>query len=49
VPTAVVCAAFDAALDEAVYGVRERVRAVGIPLPLPPNPAFPARPVTIWA
>ncbi len=31
--TAVVCAAFDAATDEAIYAVRERVRAAGIELP----------------
>jgi 2'-5' RNA ligase len=31
--TAVVCAAFDLATDEAVYAVRDRVRAFGIPLP----------------
>jgi 2'-5' RNA ligase len=31
--TAVVCAAFDAASDEAIYAVRERVRAAGVPLP----------------
>lgn len=31
--TAVVCAAFDAATDEAVYAVRDRVRAAGVPLP----------------
>jgi 2'-5' RNA ligase len=31
--TAVVCAAFDLATDEAIYAVRERVRAVGIDLP----------------
>jgi 2'-5' RNA ligase len=31
--TAVVCAAFDAAMDEAVYAVRERVRALGVPMP----------------
>jgi 2'-5' RNA ligase len=40
VPTAVVCAAFDRALDDAVYAVRERVRAAGVPLP--PRP--PHRP-----
>ncbi len=39
-PTAVVCAAFDAATDEAVYAVREIVRAAGVPLP--PRP--PHRP-----
>jgi 2'-5' RNA ligase len=32
-PTAVVCAAFDPATDEAVYAVREVVRAAGVPLP----------------
>jgi len=32
-PTAVVCAAFDAATDEAVQAVREVVRAAGVPLP----------------
>ena len=32
-PTAVVCAAFDAATDEAVYAVREVVRGAGVPLP----------------
>lgn len=31
--TAVVCAVFDAAMDEAIYAVRERVRTAGIPLP----------------
>lgn len=31
--TAVVCAAFDAATDEAIYAVREQVRATGIALP----------------
>lgn len=31
--TAVVCAAFDAATDEAIYAVRDRVRAAGIVLP----------------
>ena len=31
--TAVVCAAFDRATDEAVYAVRDRLRAFGIPLP----------------
>jgi 2'-5' RNA ligase len=31
--TAVVCAAFDATTDEAIYAVRERVRAAGIALP----------------
>lgn len=31
--TAVVCAAFDPALDEAIYAVRERVRGLGVPLP----------------
>jgi 2'-5' RNA ligase len=31
--TAVVCTAFDAATDEAVYAVRELVRARGVPLP----------------
>jgi 2'-5' RNA ligase len=31
--TAVVCAAFDAATDEAIYAVREQVRAAGIVLP----------------
>ena len=31
--TAVVCAAFDAATDEAIYAVREQVRAAGIALP----------------
>jgi 2'-5' RNA ligase len=36
VPTAVVCAAFDPGLDEAVYAIRERVRAAGIPLPARP-------------
>jgi 2'-5' RNA ligase len=38
--TAVVCAAFDAALDDAVYALREVVRDAG--LPLPPRP--PHRP-----
>ncbi|MCU1656774.1 MAG: hypothetical protein JWO57_1430 [Pseudonocardiales bacterium] len=38
--TAVVCAAFDPATDEAIYAVRERVRAAGVPLP--PRP--PHRP-----
>jgi 2'-5' RNA ligase len=28
-----VCAAFDPATDEAIYAVRERVRACGVPLP----------------
>lgn len=32
-PVAVVCAAFDAATDEAVYEVRDVVRAAGVPLP----------------
>lgn len=32
-PTAVVCAAFDPALDDGVRQVRERVRAAGIALP----------------
>jgi len=40
VPVAVVCAAFDPALDEAVYALRDRVRAAGVPLP--PRP--PHRP-----
>lgn len=31
--TAVVCAAFDAETDEAVYAVRDRVRALGVALP----------------
>jgi 2'-5' RNA ligase len=31
--TAVVCTAFDVATDDAVYAVRERVRALGVPLP----------------
>lgn len=31
--TAVVCTAFDPVTDEAVYAVRERVRALGVPLP----------------
>jgi 2'-5' RNA ligase len=31
--TAVVCAAFDAATDEEIYAVRERVRAAGVILP----------------
>lgn len=31
--TAVVCAALDPATDEAIYSVRERVRAFGVPLP----------------
>lgn len=31
--TAVVCAAFDPATDEAILAVRERVRAAGVPLP----------------
>jgi 2'-5' RNA ligase len=31
--TAVVCAAFDHTTDEAIYAVRERVRAAGIALP----------------
>lgn len=31
--TAVVCAAFDTATDEAIYAVREHVRAAGIALP----------------
>ena len=31
--TAVVCAAFDVTTDDAVYAVRERVRALGVPLP----------------
>lgn len=34
--TAVVCAAFDAATDEAIYAVREQVRAAGIALPARP-------------
>jgi 2'-5' RNA ligase len=38
--TAVVCAAFDAALDDAVYALREVVRESGVPLP--PRP--PHRP-----
>ena len=38
--TAVVCAAFDAALDEAVYTLRDAVRDAGVPLP--PRP--PHRP-----
>jgi 2'-5' RNA ligase len=38
--TAVVCAAFDAALDEAVYALRDVVRDAGVPLP--PRP--PHRP-----
>ena len=33
VVTAVVCAAFDPATDEAIYEVRERIREFGIPLP----------------
>jgi 2'-5' RNA ligase len=40
VVTAVVCAAFDAALDEAVYALRDVVRDAGVPLP--PRP--PHRP-----
>jgi 2'-5' RNA ligase len=40
VVTAVVCAAFDAALDDAVYAVRDVVRDAGVPLP--PRP--PHRP-----
>jgi 2'-5' RNA ligase len=36
--TAVVCAAFDAALDEAVFALRDVVREAGVPLPpLPPH------------
>jgi 2'-5' RNA ligase len=31
--TAVVCAAFDEATDAAIYAVRDRVRAAGVPLP----------------
>ena len=31
--TAVVCAAFDPEMDAAIYAVRDRVRALGIPLP----------------
>ena len=38
--TAVVCAAFDPATDEAIYAVREVVRSAGVPLP--PRP--PHRP-----
>lgn len=38
--TAVVCTAFDAAVDDAVYALRDVVRAAGIPLP--PRP--PHRP-----
>jgi 2'-5' RNA ligase len=38
--TAVVCAAFDAALDDAVYSLRDVVRSAGVPLP--PRP--PHRP-----
>lgn len=38
--TAVVCTAFDAALDEAVYALRDVVRDAGVPLP--PRP--PHRP-----
>lgn len=38
--TAVVCAAFDPATDEAVYALRDVVRSVGVPLP--PRP--PHRP-----
>lgn len=38
--TAVVCAAFDAAVDEAVYALRDVVRDAGVPLP--PRP--PHRP-----
>jgi 2'-5' RNA ligase len=38
--TAVVCAAFDAAIDEGVYALRNVVRAAGVPLP--PRP--PHRP-----
>jgi 2'-5' RNA ligase len=34
--TAVVCAAFDAALDDAVYALREVVRDAGLPLPARP-------------
>jgi len=34
--TAVVCAAFDAATDEAIYAVREHVREAGIALPQRP-------------
>jgi 2'-5' RNA ligase len=40
VVTAVVCAAFDARLDDAVYAVRDLVRDAGVPLP--PRP--PHRP-----
>jgi 2'-5' RNA ligase len=40
VVTAVVCAAFDAALDEAVHALRDLVRDAGVPLP--PRP--PHRP-----
>jgi 2'-5' RNA ligase len=40
VVTAVVCAAFDAALDDAVYALRDVVRDAGVPLP--PRP--PHRP-----
>jgi 2'-5' RNA ligase len=35
--TAVVCAAFDAATDEAIYAVRERVRSAGLVLPDRPS------------
>jgi 2'-5' RNA ligase len=38
--TAVVCAAFDAAVDDAVYALRDAVRSAGVPLP--PRP--PHRP-----
>ena len=38
--TAVVCAAFDTATDEAIYAVRDVVRSAGVPLP--PRP--PHRP-----
>jgi 2'-5' RNA ligase len=38
--TAVVCAAFDTAMDDAVYALRDVVRAAGVPLP--PRP--PHRP-----
>jgi 2'-5' RNA ligase len=41
VVTAVICAAFDAATDEAIYAVRERIRATGI-VTLPDRP--PHRP-----
>ena len=40
--TAVVCAAFDAAIDDAVYALRDVVRAAGVPLPAraPHRPHF---------